>query len=126
MGAYYERNDAIRKNIKSSVTHPALLILMMLVVILVLIIEVLPIFEGVFEQLGSEMSAFAQGVINVGSAISQYSVVIIAVAAAIVIAIAALRFSAGGRRFLLGISRGLFPKLSATMASGRFAYPKAR
>jgi type IV pilus assembly protein PilC len=67
------------------------------------------------------MSSFARGIMNVGSAISRYSAVIIAVAAAVILAVAALRLSAKGKQLLSGLYRGIFRKLSATMASGRFA-----
>ena len=66
--AYYERNEAITKNIKNAVTYPAVMIVMMMVVIVVLVVNVLPIFNQVFRQLGSEMSAFAQGVMGFGLA----------------------------------------------------------
>ena len=59
--AYYERNDAVSRSIRSSVIYPLVMIVMMVAVILVIIIQVLPVFQQVFEQLGGEMSQFAQG-----------------------------------------------------------------
>ena len=47
--AYYERNDAVSRSIRSSVIYPLVMIVMMVAVILVIIIQVLPVFQQVFE-----------------------------------------------------------------------------
>ncbi len=118
---YYERNESISKSIRSAVTYPLVMIVMMLVVVLIIIIEVLPVFQGVFEQLGSELSPFVQGILSFGQAVSQYSVAIIAVLAAIVVVFIILRNTEKGRRALASISEGMFRKVNDSLISGRFA-----
>ena len=54
-----------------------IMIAMMLVVILVLITKVLPIFNQVFEQLGTEMNAFSLSLLKFGSNINRYAVLLI-------------------------------------------------
>ena len=60
-------------------TYPLIMIGMMIIVIAVLIVKVLPIFNQVFIQLGSEMTGFSRGLLNMGAVISRYSIVFIAI-----------------------------------------------
>lgn len=74
---YYERSKNISKSIRSAVTYPMIMILMMAVVIGVLMIKVLPIFRQVFSQLGTEMSNFSQSIMDFGSIVGIIASVVI-------------------------------------------------
>ncbi len=74
---YYEREESIESNIKGAVSYPLIMVFMMLIVVLVLITKVLPIFEQVFSQLGTNMSGFSQSLLNMGNALNQYSFVLV-------------------------------------------------
>ena len=74
---HYNREEAISQSIKSAVTYPFLIVIMMLIVILVLIMKVLPIFQQVFNQLGTEMTGFSKGLLNFGNTLTTYSAVFI-------------------------------------------------
>lgn len=100
LGDHYAREDTIARTIRSAVTYPMIIISMMIVVILVLIIKVMPIFNQVFIQLGSEMSGFSRVLMDLGNTINRYSVVFIAVLAVIVIGFFAYNHTAKGCRFL--------------------------
>ena len=76
---HYARENAISKSIRSSVTFPAIMVLMMIVVIVVLLTVVLPIFNRVFEQLGTEMTGISKALLDIGNAISSYSLIFIIV-----------------------------------------------
>lgn len=76
---HYTREESIRDNIKSAVTYPFLIILMMLVVILVLVIKVLPIFQQVFVQLGTELTGFSKSLLHLGGTLTTYSAIFIGV-----------------------------------------------
>ncbi|MFV0362077.1 MAG: type II secretion system F family protein [Suipraeoptans sp.] len=56
LATHYEREASISQSIKNAVTYPMIMVTMMIVVILVLITQVMPIFNQVFKQLGSEMT----------------------------------------------------------------------
>ena len=56
---YYEKEDAIAGSIRDAVTYPFIMIAMMAAVIVVLVSRVMPIFEQVYIELGSEMTGFA-------------------------------------------------------------------
>lgn len=120
---HYEREEAIAQSIRSAVTYPFLIVCMMLIVILVLVIKVLPIFQQVFVQLGTEMTGFSKGLLNFGKTLSTYSAVFIT----LLIVLAALfvfvrKTEKGSKLFSKFVStfpltKGLYDKI----ASGRFA-----
>lgn len=74
LAIYYEREESISENIKSAVTYPLIMIAMMFVVIMVLVVKVLPIFQQVFIQLGTEMTPFASSLLSIGNTLSQYAI----------------------------------------------------
>ena len=61
---HYEREDAVSKSIRSAVTYPMIMTGMMVAVIIVLLVKVMPIFNQVFVQLGSEMTGFSRMLMN--------------------------------------------------------------
>ncbi len=79
LGIHYERLHENSENIKNAVSYPFIMIMMMLLVVLVLITQVLPIFNRVFEQLGSSLTGFSKVVLNIGKALSTYSYVFIGI-----------------------------------------------
>ena len=74
---YYEREENISSSIKSAVSYPLIMVFMMLVVVIVLITKVLPIFEQVFAQLGTNMSGFSQSLLNLGNILNRYSIILV-------------------------------------------------
>jgi type IV pilus assembly protein PilC len=66
LSEYYLREDKIRRAIRSAVTYPLGLIAMMAIVIIVLVARVLPIFERVYANLGSSLSASTNAVMRCG------------------------------------------------------------
>lgn len=78
LSIHYEQEDAIGKSIKNAVTYPLVMGGMMLVVIFILLIKVMPIFNQVFIQLGTEMTGVSRMLMDFGNVISRYSVVLLA------------------------------------------------
>ena len=87
LSEHYDREDSIAKSIRNAVTYPMIMIGMMLVVILVLLVKVMPIFNQVFVQLGTEMTGFSGALMHIGNAISRYSVVLVILLAVIAAAL---------------------------------------
>ena len=123
LGDHYAREDTITRTIRSAVTYPMIIISMMIVVILVLIIKVMPIFNQVFIQLGSEMSGFSRVLMDLGNTINRYSVVFIAVLAVIAIGFFAYNHTAKGAAFLRGLGSHIpaIRRMHHDIASCRFA-----
>lgn len=76
LAAHYDREDSIQRTIKSAVTYPLLMAGMMAIVILILVVKVLPIFNQVFIQLGTEMRGMSRVLMNLGNTISRYSILL--------------------------------------------------
>lgn len=79
LAAYYEKEESISDNIRSAITYPFLMIVMMMIVIFVLISKVVPIFNQVFIELGSEMTGFAASLLHLGENLNRYTVILLAV-----------------------------------------------
>ena len=123
LAEYYEREEAISSSIKSAVSYPLIMVFMMLVVVIVLITKVLPIFEQVFAQLGTNMSGFSQSLLNMGSALNRYSFVMIIILAIIVGLFVFFSVTTKGREMFksfLNKFRGT-RKLIQELESARFA-----
>ena len=120
---HYEREDAIRKGIRNAVTYPMVMIAMMVIVIIVLLVKVMPIFNQVFIQLGTEMTGISRTLMQVGNAINRYAVVFMILLCCIV----GLSFygtrTASGRRFFrkIGYRLGFTRRMHEELAACRFA-----
>lgn len=120
---YYDREDKLKKSVRSAVLYPFILVLMMSVVIAVLVAKVLPVFQQVFDQLGSQMSDFSTFVMNVGMGIGRYAFIAVLVVAVLLIALFIVSKTRKGSAALSRFSGSFLPtrKLSAKIASARFA-----
>ena len=82
---HYNREVNISEGIRNTLKNPFIIIFMMFIVILVLVIKVLPVFNQVFVQLGSEMTGFSRTLMNLGNILRTYSIVFIALLAVVMI-----------------------------------------
>ena len=121
---YYDRQVRLSVTIKNSIMYPAILLVLMIVVVLILIVQVLPIFNDVFSQLGTQMSPLAINLMKFGGWLGDASVAIAAVICAIAI-LAVLTWAVPViRRAFSGIfsntwgDRGIFGKI----ASSRYVF----
>ena len=76
---YYEKEVSLSQTIKNAVTYPFLMIVMMLLVILVLITKVMPVFNQVFRQLGSEMTGISLGILRIGEYLNSHMLIFVAI-----------------------------------------------
>ena len=101
LAAYYEKEDSVADSIKSAITYPLLMIVMMAVVIFILISRVMPIFEQVYVELGSELTGFSASLLRLGNNLNRYSVVFLALAVLLLLCYFVLTKTRGGKNFLL-------------------------
>ena len=66
LSAYYDRQTATKRAVRSAVVYPILLLVIVLAVFFVFLTEVLPIFNNVFHQIGADMPRLATVFLNVG------------------------------------------------------------
>ncbi len=123
LSEYYAKEEMISDHLKSALRYPLIMIAMMLVVILVLITKVLPIFNQVFIQLGSEITGFSRSLLHLGNSIRNYSIVLIGVLAVLVLLFLLFTKTRRGKRLSHRLLTG-FPLTRSFLekvASGRFA-----
>lgn len=120
---HYNREEAIAEGIKNAVTYPFLIIGMMMIVIIVLVVKVLPLFDQVFAQLGSEISGFSKVLLNFGNTLTRYSVVFIAIFLILVACYFIFTKLPSGRKAFARFASKFFATRNFynKIASGRFA-----
>ena len=100
LSVYYDREASIAQTIKNAVTYPLVMIFMMLLVILVLITRVMPIFNQIFQQLGTEMTGLSKALLDFGTTINYYSTILIILTILVVAAVFYFGRTKKGRRNL--------------------------
>lgn len=63
---YYENRAKMNRQMKTALTYPAMLLVVLLAVVAVLFIWVLPVFDDVYAQLGTGLTGFAGGLLAFG------------------------------------------------------------
>lgn len=123
LAGYYTRESKVRNSVRNAIIYPVVLVLMMAVVIGVLVSQVLPIFDRVFRNLGSEMDASMTAVMNFGMITGRVVLVIIALALVALIVFFILA-KMGKQEQVTRLINRVFPPIRRVMektSSGRFA-----
>lgn len=122
LAAHYEREIAIHRAIKSAISYPLLMVSMMLVIIVVLVAYIMPIFERVFRQLGSDMDGVSGGLLQVGQVIVEYRFIFLALLVILVAAGLWLFKSTSGKKILLSLVSkiGVFNRIYEKIMVSRF------
>lgn len=114
---YYDRQEQLSQTLRRAVLYPAVLLCVLILVMGVLIIEVLPMFNDVYTQLGATMTGVAAGILAFGMFIKSHWVatIILFVAVVALAVVWALRGQKKGERVLLS------KRLALAVASARVA-----
>lgn len=115
LSEHFRREDNLSQSIRSSVTYPLVMLGMMIAIMVVLIVKVMPIFQQVFDQLGTEMTGISGAILDLGNNLSRYSMVFLVVAAIAAIIFFLLFFTkkgeTGSLHFLnISLPQEHFPK----------------
>lgn len=123
LSEHYDREAVLSQSIKNAVTYPLIMICMMLLVIIVLITKVMPIFNQVFKQLGSEMTGFSKAILDIGSGLNRYSAIILGVVVFLIAFIVVIARTKSGRSWFSHVTNKFTWSRSITekMAACRFA-----
>ena len=71
LAGYYEARERTDQQLRSALTYPAILLLLMLAVIVVLLAKVLPVSEDVYASLGGRLTGVAGGLLGLGRALDR-------------------------------------------------------
>lgn len=100
LGVYYDRQHGMMVRLRSTLTYPAALLLMMCGVLAVLVFFVLPMFEKVYGSLTGALAASSYAYVIAAGVIARISLVLSAVLSAALLVTAAAGRSADGQRKL--------------------------
>ncbi len=84
---YYKKESELKDLMKKSLVYPCMMLIILFIVISILTTKVLPIFENVFLQLGSQMPKTAITIMNIGNFlynIAFYVIIILIVMAVLI------------------------------------------
>lgn len=82
LSVYYKERQRMIQSLKEAMLFPIVLLIVMLIVVVVLLIQVLPVFQNVFAQLGSTLPPFSMALMQFGMFLQKgrYFFLIVAVA----------------------------------------------
>ena len=123
LALYYEREENMQNNIRGAISYPLIMIGMMFLIIAILLTKVLPIFQQIFQQLGSEMNGLSRSLLNLGTTLNRYSLLFISICFITILLFIFLRNTKKGKSILhtLFQSLPLINQISSQIAVGRFA-----
>lgn len=67
---YYEKEYNLAEELRKAVTYPAMMVFMLLIILFILFTKVMPVFSGVYEQLGAAIPPMAAAAIRLGGILS--------------------------------------------------------
>ena len=119
---YYEDEDALRESIKSAVSYPLMMIVVMFLVILVLIHQVMPVFAQIFRQLGASTNGIMELLLRSGRFFSRFYVVAAVILGLLIVLFLYGYFTEDGRKRFGQFARRfpLTARLSEELALVRF------
>ncbi len=88
---YYEKDDKVKRKVKSAFAYPIFLIALAFLVLCIMALYVMPIFKDVFESLNAKLPKITQVVVNVTDFIRNNFLIIVLVILALVVLILILR-----------------------------------
>ncbi len=120
---YYRKEDTLRKMVKNAVMYPMLLVAMMAVVITVLLWKVLPIFNEIYKNLGTELYTSSESLMRIGNIIGKVIIALIGLLILLILISAVFLESKKRERYLdfLGNIFGPIRRLREKIAAERFA-----
>jgi len=92
-----EKDAALRRQVRSAMVYPAVVITFALLVLLALVAFLIPVFEGVFKQFPGKLPALSQFMVNASHLLTKRWYVLIVVVVALVSGFIYLRRSKWGR-----------------------------
>lgn len=120
---YYEKDDKVKRKVKSAFAYPIFLIALAFLVLCVMALYVMPIFKDVFESLNAKLPKITQVVVNVTDFIRNNFLIIVLVILALVVLILILRKNKMIKFVMdkLKLEIPPFKDVNLTVATSRFA-----
>lgn len=111
---YYDRQHALNERLRSTLTYPVALLLMMCCVLSVLVFSVLPMFVRVYNSLTGSLAASSYAYVLAASLIGRVSLVLAVAVSAVLLVLAVMLHTQKGREKLNGpMERSRFTRKAA-------------
>lgn len=119
----YERELETTNKVRSAVTYPIILSVLMLGVILLLVLQVLPMFNEILQSLGGDMPSLTMGIISISLFIGKYIWLFALLIIAIVLAIIFYKRTENGKAYFdkLAFTFPIMKDINASLAAVRFS-----
>jgi type IV pilus assembly protein PilC len=93
-----EKDEALRRQVKSAMMYPSVIVSFAAIVLLALVTFLVPVFEGIFEDLGGELPLITRVTVAMSDVVTGYWYALFGGFAAIVVGFVRWKRSARGRR----------------------------
>ncbi len=127
LSKYYDRDYRLQKKFRSSITYPAILMVLMLGVILLLVLKILPMFANILSSLGGEMPQVTTLLLGFGQVLVQAGPIVLGVLIVLIMgAIAYGRTDAGGLYYdRMRVQLPYVGKIYRKVSAARFSHAMA-
>ena len=120
---HYETANALHSKVKGAVTYPIVILIVVVAVVAVLLVGVIPQFSQMFDDLGSELPAATQMLVNLSNFLQHKWYILVIIVAAIVFGLKAFGKTEPGSLMYakIGIKFPLFGNLTIKSAAATFS-----
>lgn len=120
---HFETANALHSKVKGAVTYPIVILIVVVAVVAVLLVGVIPQFSQMFDDLGSELPAATQMLVNLSEFLQHKWYIVVIIVAAVVFGLKALgKTEAGSLLYAkIGMKAPLFGALTIKSAAATFS-----
>lgn len=120
---HFETANALHSKVKSAVTYPIVILIVVVAVVAVLLVGVIPQFSQMFDDLGSELPAATQMLVNLSEFLQHKWYIVVIIVVAVVFGLKALgKTEAGSLLYAkIGMKAPLFGALTIKSAAATFS-----
>ncbi len=120
---YYESDNKIKKQVKSALSYPIMLVVMLLAVMILLVVFVIPTFMDALSNMDISMPGIAVALYDISQFIIRNWQIIFLIVLVIVVGFLIFRSTATGKMFLdmLKVKTPLIKKIQIALQASRFA-----
>lgn len=122
MSTHFEKDARIKGMVKKAFMYPVVLIIVMIAIVIIMLTFVIPQFESMFDDLGSELPAFTKAALAMSESLQENWIIWVIAIVAIVVAYKIYAATPNGSRVLstLRLRIPVFGPLSTKTACARF------
>ncbi len=120
---HFENSNKLKGKVKGAMTYPCVILVVVIAVVIVLLVGVIPQFEQMFEDLGSELPIFTQMLVSFSNFLQEKWYIVVIVVVAIVVALRMFGRTEGGSYVYakIAIKAPIFGNLTIKSAAATFS-----